>query len=121
MITMLEVGVMHYPQIRCDGCGEPIEDASDAHALFAIQHQPVAMNPVYHCHSGGCRQAVMEHVLGHGHRPGQTSLTAHLAQLALNCQAFNALGLPAFSGIGPNNGGATRLDIPRDPDSSELA
>ena len=108
MITMLAVGAMHYPQIRCDGCGEPIEDAADAYALFAIQDQPVAMNPVYHCHSGGCRQAVMEHVLGHGHRPGQTDLTAHLAQLALNCRAFNAFGSPALLGIGPDGGNAPR-------------
>ena len=101
MQKMLSIGGVNYPQLRCDGCGEPIEDATSGWAIFSNLMPAGALSEVHHAHGAGCRQAVIEHLLSAGQSPGQMGLVEFLAMLALNANAALAGQVVRLSVTGP--------------------
>lgn len=74
----------HCAIVRCDVCGERIEDVREG--LVGFQSCPIEIGkprPAYHAHKSRCRDKLEERI-GAGY--GDLELSEHLFGLMLNCR-----------------------------------
>lgn len=82
--------------LKCDICGERIENAGGAAAVYSLAVAPNSDSDVLHVHKRECHSAADARIRQQGGRPAWVEMQEHLAQLIHNTGS-SALALVEFS------------------------